>query len=105
MGTILSKCANPPPAMVKRRPDLPRHMECGIDPLDARVLVWMSGFSGPEIINLGDRASKELNASQDEIQISFFNLAKVGCISHDAQRSQHPILVAFGRKLLSACYD
>jgi hypothetical protein len=76
-----------------------------LDPLDARVLVWMSGFSGPEIINLGDRASKELNASQDEIQISFFNLAKVGCISHDAQRSQHPILVAFGRKLLSACYD
>jgi hypothetical protein len=76
-----------------------------LDPMDARVLVWMSSYSGPEIINLADRACKELNASPDEIQISFANLAKVGCIGHDAQRSQHPILLPFGRKLLSACYD
>lgn len=76
-----------------------------LDPLDARVLVWMSSYSGPDIINLADRACKELNASQDEIQISFVNLAKVGCVYHEAQRRQHPILVSFGRRLLSACYD
>lgn len=76
-----------------------------LDPLDARVLVWMSSYSGPEIINLADKACKELNASQDEIQISLVNLAKVGCICHEAQRRQHPILVPFGRRLLSACFD
>ena len=76
-----------------------------LDPLDARVLVWMSSYSGPDIMNLADRACKELSASQDEIQISFANLAKVGCICHEAQRRQHPILVPFGRRLLSACYD
>ncbi len=76
-----------------------------LDPLDARVLVWMSSYSGPDIINLADRACKDLSASQDEIQISFVNLAKAGCIYHEAQRRQHPILVPFGRRLLSACYD
>ncbi|HXP76032.1 MAG TPA: Abi-alpha family protein [Stellaceae bacterium] len=76
-----------------------------LDPLDARLLVWMSSYSGPDIVNLADRACKELNASHDEIQISFVNLAKVGCVSHDAQRRQQPGLVPFGRKLLSACYD
>ena len=76
-----------------------------LDPLDARVLVWMSGYSGPDIINLADRAGKELNANQDEIQISFGNLGKVGCICHEEQRRQHPVLVPFGRKLLSVCYD
>jgi hypothetical protein len=76
-----------------------------LDPLDARVLVWMSSYSGPDIINLADRACKELGASPDEIQISFDNLARLGCIYHEAQRRQHPMLVPFGRKLLSACYD
>ena len=75
-----------------------------LDPLDARVLVWMAGYNGPDIVNFADRASKELNASQDEIQISFTNLAKVGCIHHETQRRQHPVLMPFGRKLLSACY-
>jgi Abortive infection alpha len=76
-----------------------------LDPLDARILVWMSGYSGPDIVNLADRACKELSASQDEIQISFVNLAKVGCIQHESRRMQHPVLVPFGRKLLSACYE
>ncbi len=76
-----------------------------LDPLDARVLVWMPSYSGPDIVNLADKACKELNASHDEIQISFGNLAKVGCIYDEARRWQHPILLPFGRKLLSACYD
>lgn len=75
-----------------------------LDPLDVRVLVWMSHYAGPDIVNLADRACKELNASADEIQISFVNLAKAGCIHHDAQRKQHPVLEPFGRQLLAACY-
>jgi len=75
-----------------------------LEPLDARVLVWMSTYNAPEIFNLAERACKEMNASQDEIQISFANLAKAGCICHEAQRSQHPTLVPFGRQLLRACY-
>jgi hypothetical protein len=76
-----------------------------LDPLDARVLVWMPSYSGPDIVNLADKACKELSAGHDEIQISFVNLAKVGCIYDEARRWQHPILLPFGRKLLSACYD
>jgi hypothetical protein len=76
-----------------------------LDPLDARVLVWMSGYSGPDIINLADRAGKDLSASQDDIQISFVNLARLGCVCHAEQRLQHPGPVPFGRKLLSACYE
>jgi hypothetical protein len=75
-----------------------------LDPLDARLLLWMSRYSGPEIINVADRASKELNASPDELHISFGNLAKIGCISPETQRGQHPILAPFGRQLLSTCF-
>lgn len=75
-----------------------------LDPLDVRVLVWMSSYNGPDIINVVDRACKELQATADEIQISFSNLARVGCIAHEAQRSQRAILAPFGRQLLSTCY-
>lgn len=76
-----------------------------LDPLDARLLVWMCGYNGPDIINLPDKACKDLNASPDEIRISFMNLERAGCIHHDAQRSQRPVVGPFGRQLLSACCD
>lgn len=76
-----------------------------LDPLDARVLLWIWNYDGPEIVNFVDRAAKELGATQDEIQISFANLARIGCVHYEAKRTQHPVLLPFGLELIGTCFE
>ena len=64
----------PPPEMLERRPDLPQHMEGGIEnPLGARALYLFKGSKDtlfrihgtnePETIGRADRKSTRLNSS------------------------------------------
>ncbi len=73
----------PPPAMLKRRPDLPRHMKGGIDnPLGARamylggLLYRIHGSNEPETI--GQAVSSGCIRMTNEDVIDLYNRVRVG---------------------------
>jgi lipoprotein-anchoring transpeptidase ErfK/SrfK len=73
----------PPPQMLKRRPDLPRHMEGGIDnPLGARALYLGStlyrihGSNEPETI--GEAVSSGCFRMTNEDVVDLYNRVRVG---------------------------
>ena len=73
----------PPPQMLRRRPDLPRHMECGVDnPLGARAmylagtLYRIHGSNEPDTI--GQAVSSGCIRMTNDDVIDLYSRARVG---------------------------
>jgi hypothetical protein len=72
-----------------------------MDPLDPRILqqIWQKMPAGA--MNEND-LSNALSVARDEVDVSIYNLRRLGCIL-DPALSHAPALSAFGRELMRAC--